>query len=135
MPAKAKPKMHSRLEHAWIHHPIVSLSTIIGVVTLISMLAPGVFWAISHFQTVDDAKKVENELRRNIAWGLVQSIKTESIALRNRVNDCDIRKDKQDQMTRLERDACAQYQQEFDDATRRFNEARKAALEISSKEK
>lgn len=142
---KPKERMHARIERTWTNHPMITLSTVIGVVTLISLVAPGVLWAINHFQTVEDSKRLEQELRglianyqtanaRTTAWAQVQAIKNEVVALRNRANDCDIKSDKKDRMTPLERQACSQYQEEFEDATRRFNEARKAALD-TTKEK
>lgn len=137
--------MHKRIERTWTNHPLVSLGTIATLVTIIVAVAPFVFGWLKNFDTVEDAKRREDHLLALIvahqandirvsAWASLQAIKNEQVALRNRVNDCDIRLEKRETMSPLERQACAQYRAENEDATRRFNEARRAALE-TTKEK
>ena len=152
MPPKAKPKaakpevrMSERLTQTWHHHPLVSLGTIATVVTIIVSVAPWVTGYIKNFETVESAKRANDAVMvlieahkvndaRTQAFTTVQLLRQETVTQRNRVNDCEIKKDKKDKMTTLERSACAQYQQEFDDATRRFNDARKTAMD-STREK
>lgn len=115
-------------------HPVVAWSTIAALAGFAVSIAPGVLWVSEHYQTVDDAKLHQSSDARTFAWLQVQGAKTEATVLRNRVNDCDIRAAKPPPMSELEHTACGQYRQEFDEATRRFNDARNAAM-AASKEK
>ena len=144
MSPKAKPQMSARLTATWHNHPLFTLGTIVSLFTLITLGSPWINSAFHYFETADEAKQREASLRaliandererkRENAWARVQSIKNSQIALRNRVNDCDIKKDKRDTMTPLERQACKQYQDEFDDAVRQFNQAQKDALDLTNK--
>lgn len=154
------PALKYRAARAMTRHPVWSWTAIAGVITVLTFLGPVVIWAAGLVETRWHASAVEDKLRgemvahvallraeaktfhdefagfktninRNMAWGLVQTVSLQTTTLRNRVNDCEIRAAKREPMTELERLACSQYRQEFDDATRRFNEARAAATALS----
>lgn len=152
MPAKPKrrredrsPDLRHRAARAVTSHPWWSLGTLISVIAILPTIAAALAWAFGFIETTATADRREAKLHgeiltlkadtdahkisdaRTSAWAYVQSLKNEQMALRNRVNDCDIKKDKRESMTSLERGACTQYQQEFDDATRRYNDARATA--------
>lgn len=124
-------KMHERLKTAWSTHPWFSISTVVGLLTIATIAAPWLNDALGYFETSANAKKIEKDIRREMAWGSVQSVRAEVIALRNRLNDCNIKRDKKEEMTSLEHSACDQYQEEFDEATRRWNSAKDAAMKKS----
>lgn len=154
------PELKYRAARALHHHPILSWTAIGGILAIMMFVGPVIIWAAGLVETRWHATATEDKLRgemvahvallraeaktfhdefagfktninRNMAWGLVQTVSLQTTTLRNRVNDCEIRAAKREPMTELERVACSQYRQEFDDATRRFNEARAAATALS----
>lgn len=78
-----------------------------------------------------DLAAMKTDSARVAAWNTVALMQMTVAVARNRVNDCDIKEDKRDRMTLLERQACAQYHDDFRNATQRFDDARRAALSIS----
>ncbi len=142
-------KVNQAAARAVIHHPWLTWGTLASIVAVIGGLGAGALWMADwlgdHVQTVAASKIADDKARaelaahqvndsRTFAWSSVQAVKNEMVALRNRVNDCNIQKEKVKAMTTLERAACFQYQQEFDDAVRRFEAARIAAV-ATTKEK
>jgi hypothetical protein len=109
----------------------VAWTTIAALAGFAVSIAPGVLWAINHFQTVANAKLHQASDARTFAWVQAQGMKNEVTMMRNRVNDCDIRQTKPGPMSDLERAACKQYVDEFNEASRRFVEARNAAAAAS----
>ena len=128
---KPEPPNSQRVVNTWHAHPVMTLGTAAAAVAVLAGIAPLLIWALHYYATHEELESHKAAEARVIAWATVQAIKNETLSLRNRVNDCDIQKDKAKAMTALERAACAQYQQEYDDATRRFNEARRSAGELS----
>ena len=126
----AKHNASQRITNTWHAHPVLTLSTIGALVAILSGSVPLLLSGLHYFAKHDELEAHKNSDARAIAWASVQAIKNEVLALRNRVNDCDIRRE-QARMSPLEKQACAQYAQEYDDASRRFSEARKTALEMS----
>lgn len=125
------PPASTHIVNTWKSHPVATLGTIATLVAVLSGIAPLLIWALHYYATHEELETHKSTEARVTAWGTVQSLKTEQLVLRNRVNDCEIRKETPGKVSALERQACAQYQQEFDDASRRFIEARKVATEMS----
>lgn len=74
-----------------------------------------------------------NEMRasnaRQSAGLTTQLLQTSTIVARNRVNDCNIMKQqKGTKITTLELTACFQYEQDYEDARRRFDQAQTNAV-------
>ena len=144
----AKPPMHLRIAQAWYKHPIAIATAFATFIGAVASGIPAARWIIDHVdaKTVQanlDAHKLadlQQGLWRNVAVeninrGLIDS---KLVALRNRVNDCDIDRDRSRPMTSLEARACQQYHDEFktaqddyNEASRKVNEARAAALAVS----
>lgn len=93
---------------------------VVGVVSILSAIGAFALWAMSHFQTAQQA-----------AWMAYSIADGRAVVMRNRVNDCDIRKEQQPAMSPLERAACNQYREEFEAARARAEEALRYAKEIS----
>lgn len=74
---------------------------------------------------------MEARIFRTAAWDRVQMLRQETIVSRNRVNDCDVKRDNRDPMSTLERAACSQYADEFRAATRRHEDALRYAQSLS----
>lgn len=122
---------HDRMAVAAKRHPVISLSSVALLIGIMASLGPAALWALNYYETRANAQVQYGSFNRLMAWSTVQSVKTEVVALRNRVNDCDIAKDKGQSMTDLERKACSQYYDEFKDAQSRFDEARRSAMLLS----
>lgn len=143
-----RPTMHARITKAWYEHPLATLSAIGTAVGILAAVGPVILYGIHYFASHDelDAHKLA-DLRAQL-WATVQADKLElgqvdakAVALRNRVNDCDIARDKREPMTILERTACEQYRVElsaaqklYDDTNKQYSDARAAAF-AASKEK
>jgi hypothetical protein len=130
-PRSDKPTLQVRVRAAAERHPVITLSSVALIVSIIGGAAPVIAWAIDRYETRAHAGEVEANLHRALAWSAVQAIKTEVMVSRNRVNDCDIAEQKQAGTSSLERAACAQYRAELADAAKRFDDARRAAMELS----
>lgn len=152
MPKKPAPMVHRMMATARAH-PAVTLGTLASLGGLLAVGGQFALWGWGFVESAPHAREVEKELRaeiallatkaelaaaridfeglkRSLAWNTVQLVGLQATTSRNRLNDCDIKHDKGASMSALERQACAQYQQEFDDATRRYNDARAAAQAI-----
>lgn len=93
---------------------------VVGLVTILGAIAAAVLWATSHFVTAQQAAWM--------AWSIADGRATQ---MRNRVNDCDIRKENPPPMSQLERAACTQYRDEYTTAATRAEEALRYAKELS----
>lgn len=134
--------MHERVRESAKRHPVVTLATVATVVGLLVSIGPTILWAVNYYETREHARAVEQGMRdliaetqkqenRNLAWATVQAIKTEITVNRNRSNDCDIREQKRETMSSLERQTCSDYRAALRDAEQRFEAARKTALDLS----
>ena len=139
--AKVKPevvvaiaKPSERVAEVWHTHPKLTLAAIATVVAIVSGTVPILLAVIHFFATHDELETHKQHDESVAAWTQVQGIRTELVGMRNRVNDCDIIKERRQAMTDLERKACNQYAEEFADATRRYQAAQTAA-KLTTKEK
>lgn len=128
---KPDAEFRERVHAAAKRHPIITLSTLAVLVSIVGGVWPLVMMVADRFETRAHAEQVEANLRRDLAWQTVQALRMEVTVSRNRVNDCDIADQKRDTMSLLERAACAQYRAELVDATRRYDEVRRVAREAS----
>lgn len=151
MPTKSKksnaPPMHTRITKAWYEHPIATLGAIASVVAILAAIGPVLLYAVHYFATHDELEAHKHSDANAALWNTVQANKTDkalidnkAVALRNRVNDCNIARAKK-QMSSLETQACNQYdvelgaaQEEFRVADKRLEAARTAAKD-ATKEK
>jgi hypothetical protein len=141
---KAKPKgtMAARAAATARRHPIVTWSSLGAICGIFATMGPAVWYVAHYYDPVSDAIVRDANLRKDFAsakldgariaaWNTVTLMQMQTQVARNRVNDCDIKDDKRDKMTVLERQACAQYREDLRNATVRFDDARRAALAIS----
>jgi len=152
---KPKPSLRARSATHFRNHPAIAWGTLAAIFTILGVIVPGGWFvwrmlelaehASATYETKIDSsakfaeaigriEKVNSDLvgtKRNAAWLFVGQARMDVTALRNRVNDCDIRKEKHETMSALERAACSQYQQEFADAQRRFIDAQTTANNVS----
>jgi hypothetical protein len=91
-----------------------------GTVAILAAIGTFALWAIGHFQSA-----------QNAAWMSWQIAHQTATAMRNRVNDCDIRKESPPPLTRLEWTACKQYGDEFEQAAAAEAKALDRAKELS----
>lgn len=148
-PRDIRQRMHATAQR----HPVVTLSLMATLVGIFVSLGPAALWAVNYYQTRAEAQQNDLAIRtltkendaavralvaeaqhkadRNLAWASVQSIKTEISVAKNRTNDCQIREQKREQMTTLERSTCNDYSDALSDASKRFDEAKRVALELS----
>lgn len=122
-----KPPTHERIREAWYKHPVAIVSGLGIFIATAASAVPAVRWLVEHL----DAPGVEIRMQlkldehkladaRNLLWSTVQANKHELalidakvVAIRNRVNDCRIAKDRGKPMTSLEASACDQYEREL----------------------
>lgn len=109
----------------WLREQLSSwLGILVSAIAVISTIVGACLWALDHFQSVDDA-------RRTAAWQARALADQKVLVLRNRVNDCDIRKEQQPPMSVLERTACRQYLDEFNYSVEAASEALRVAKSLS----
>jgi hypothetical protein len=133
MPAKRKAPV---LRAAWRDRVRESAAENIGawlggavaLVTTLGLAASGVLWILSHLQTVEDAKAHAANDDRRAAWATFGQADLKALVLRNRVNDCAVKTAKAETMTNLEQVACKQYNDEYDQAMKRVEDARHEAM-------
>lgn len=150
MPAKKAVKRASPVPRSWhMHigdrarkHPFLTLSSVAVLVGILVSLGPAALWAVNYYLPRSEAKDNDVAIRalvadaqhkadRNLAWASVASIKTEIAVSRNRTNDCDIREEKREQMSALERSTCADYRAALIDANKRYDDAHRIAMDLS----
>lgn len=108
-------------------HPWLTWGTIAAVVAVLAGVIPGVLWVIERFQTTADAKAHANRDEQKFAWVIWGQAKTNTILLRNRLNDCNVKPTVK--RSAMEQAVCLQYQQEYDEENRRARDLYKQALE------
>ena len=86
----------------------------------------------AHVKTEVDRLRDEATARNRVAsradaWSLVATKRLEAVILRNRVNDCDAKKD----LSPIERNACLQYRTELDTAQHAYDRMLKEAQDAS----
>lgn len=124
-----------RLAHK---HPWIGWGAIAGMIAILQFTSPYIASWIGHFQTVEasdkmneERKKEIDELRKQIkdverkqaqkdAWFQVGQERTNSLVLRNRVNDCNAKRAEKPKLTGIEDAICKQYQDEYDASARRL---------------
>lgn len=140
--AKPPPAWHALMRGRAAKHPIVTLSSVAVLVGILVSLGPAALWAVNYYLPRSEAKDNDVAIRalvadaqhkadRNLAWASVASIKTEIAVSRNRTNDCDIREEKREQMSALERSTCADYRAALIDANKRYDDAHRIAMDLS----
>lgn len=115
------------------------LSTLATVASIYAVVGPLFAGWLGNFEKVDHARAAIaaiyeqlGALARNQAWQSAQQIKTEANVAGNRVTECDVKNDRGEKMTPLERQACARWRADAEDAQRRYQRAY-AAAEAASK--
>ena len=121
-------KIHESFSTAWESHPIAAISGIVALIGALVSIWPAITWISGHFQTAEDARQMELRLHRETAALRVDAARQSQFAARNRVNDCNIRRTSKDVvMSTLEQNACAQYDDDYRNATARLDDAIRAA--------
>lgn len=130
-PAKRAPVVTAeRIKTAWHNHPKITLATIGALLTTMTAIGPFAAAWLSDF-----VRRAEFDANRRIeAWRYVETVGLSATAARNRVNDCDILRDK-GKLSDIEKKACAQYQADLDAANRRINDAVAEAKSLSKGDK
>lgn len=119
-PLLEPPRWHERARATITQHPI----TIGAAASFVVAIYPLVQWVDAHYQTRADAV-------RAMAWTQKALADQQVLVLRNRVNDCGVRREQGGAMTPIEKAACQQYDDEFQAAVRRADEALRAAKAAS----
>jgi len=149
---KRKPKLpqlkigwSDRARDAVSRYPKISWGTLAAVVGILGVVVPwGLAWE-AKYQRVEAAAAAEAKIRedmkahakadtRSQAWAQFGQLRTESLVLRNRLNDCAVRTAEGKKLSVLEQSICKQYDDEWHDADTRAKEARKAALDATKPE-
>lgn len=138
---KAVPKapMHERMKEAWYQHPVAIVSAVLVFVGAAVSAAPAIQWAFGYYQTSENAKLMAAQLRaeldayreaqrRSGAWGNVGDLRRDTVLARNRVNDCNLLKERKSGLTILEKNVCKQYDDELTLATDKFDRAQREAM-------
>jgi hypothetical protein len=137
-----EPRLAVRIARSANRHPRITWASIGALLGVLIPCVPGVWWIVHYYEPADAAIVREANIRKDLsayrteqarvaAWQTVTLAQMAVTVARNRVNDCDVKEDKRERMTALERAACAQYHDEFRSATQRFDDVRRAALAIS----
>lgn len=141
MVAKKKPEParaatpSERVTQVWHSYPKLTLATVGTLIAIVTGVMPYVTgWINDFIRRAEFDAHAQTEARRG-AWRDVQTIRLEAVASRNRVNDCDLLKERGRTLTPLERATCAQYSQELDEANKRLEVARTAAMALSGGKK
>ena len=135
----APPRWTDSARETVSRYPKIAWGTVAAVVGILGVIVP---WGISleaRYQRVEAAKAAEEKIRedmkahaqadtRSQAWAQFGQLRTESLVLRNRLNDCAVRTSEGKKLTALEQSICKQYDEEWHDADTRAKEARTAAL-------
>lgn len=124
-----------RMTEAWNLHPKVTIASIVAALTIITSIAPALIWGVHYFATHEELAQHQRHDESKDAWASLQALRQETLVHRNRVNDCDVAKEQHKTMSPLERQACAQYASDLVDATKRFEEARTAAMATTKEQK
>jgi hypothetical protein len=116
----------------------------IGVaVGVVATLAGAVTWVDHHFISADEAQAMETRIMgeararesrvmRRLEWAAVTDARRDAIVARNRVNECNIKREKKDEtMSQLERSVCAQYDDDLHLAQGEYEKALSAAKAMS----
>lgn len=141
---KAVPKapMHERMKEAWYQHPVAIVSGVLIFLGAAVSATPAIQWAVGYYQTSENAKAMEARLRaeleayktvkqRNDAWAKSQDLRRDTVLARNRVNDCNLLKERKSGLTPLEKNVCQQYDDELRLATSKFDKAQSDADSMS----
>jgi hypothetical protein len=130
-----------RMAQAWHSYPKLTLATIGAVIAILTSIAPFVTAWLGDFVRRPEFNLYKSEVLDTFkyqagkdAWRDVRAIRMEATVARNRVNDCDLLKERQTTLSPLERATCAQYLQEMNDANRRLIEAQATARAATTKE-
>lgn len=118
---------------SWIRQrPWLSMASVATTVAIITAVAPGIFWVKSYFQTADEAKEESIRNARRDAWMRWNLLDIRSTLARNRVWECDAKKQKQhiEPMVPIEIVNCNQYTRDYDAAERRAIEAYNEAMKL-----
>jgi hypothetical protein len=115
------------------------LSTIATVAGIYAVAGPLISSWLGGFERADHAKQEVAKIyrliagiSRNLAWNSAAAIKTERTVAGNRATDCDIKVDRGEKLTDLERQSCKRWREEEADANVRYQKAFDAATEASN---
>jgi hypothetical protein len=153
------PELHNRASRAVQSHPWMTLSTLSALVAILPVLGGGLLWALGFIETSAHAQaredKLRDELKANVAsiYAEINKNKRDSddfkagyiresagvfrqlldnkvYVARNRVNDCNVaRSRKTPPMTPMEESACKQYDEEYAEAKRKYENQDTAATQ------
>lgn len=151
-----KPPVHERMREVWYKHPVAIVSGIGVFIATAASAVPAARWLVEHLDAPGVELRMQKQLdehklsdARTSLWSTVIANKHELalvdakvVAIRNRVNDCRIAKDRGKPMTTLEISACNQYeeelllgQKEHEITARRLEKSRETAKEASDERK
>ena len=129
--AKLGSSTHDRLAHAWHERPLAVLGAIATVVTILAGVGPVTTALFGYYATQADLIEHKESDALAAARQAVRDWRIEATLARNRVNDCDIIKDRGKAQSDLERRACAQYREELSVAQQRYYKARETVAELN----
>lgn len=142
-PAPAKAPMHERIKDAWYKHPLAIVIGIIAFLGSLSAATPITQWMLGYYFTSEKAQAMEARLhgeleaykvldQRTAAWAAVGDARRDTVLARNRVNDCNLLKQRKNySLTVLEQNICTQYDEELRLATQQFDRASETARDMS----
>ncbi len=130
-PKVSTAPMHERIVTRWHEHPLKVLGILASVVAVLSGIGPAVIWGISYYATHEELEHHKHADAVAGAWTRTTILDLRQLTLRNRVNDCNIKKESREKMSSIEKNACLQYEDEFNAATGQLIQSRSAAQDIS----
>lgn len=108
---------------------MASVATFVGVITAVM---PAVFFVKGYFQTAESAQIESARNARRDAWAAYGIADLRRILARNRVWECDAKRQRQatDPMVPAEVVACNQYSRDFESAEIRANRLNEEAMSL-----
>ena len=132
---KTQPRSPSaRITETWHRRPWLTLTTIGTAVAILSAVGPVVVATLHYFTTHAEFVAHQQHDEAKDAWSAVRQAESDAINRRNRVNDCNVLREKKGALSPLERAVCLQYDDDLRDAQAALVKLKAEAL-LTTKEK
>lgn len=137
MPSPKKKNVRSpvvtpeRMLAAFHHYPKLTLTGLATIIGIITAIGPFVLTWYNDFVRHAEFNDYKTSTLRSDLWRDVRASQVEATLARNRLNDCNLLRERKQGLTALEKAVCKQYEDELDAANKRINVARDAAMALS----
>lgn len=130
---RRKPVVTSEnVAQVWRTYPKLTLASLAAIIAILTSIAPFAISWYNDFVRHAEFNQYKVEALRSDLWRDVRAFGMEAIVARNRVNDCNLMRERKNQvLSQLERNVCKQYEEDLAEANRRVIEARNAAMALA----